>query len=146
MEFFKNLVKFKNGLTFDGSTEISTEGIFTGSNIGAYTNFASISVPKGTWLITAGVFFDGPSSPNPGFKEIAVSEFSGSTTTDHKTGRNRAIWKSSSSSGPTTNPYLTITHRVSVTGSSKTFYLKAFDQVGTNANGSQYYIEAVRIR
>lgn len=127
-----------------GSKLVADTTIVTGSgtfgaptNIGNFTNVTSFSLSPGRWLITASNTFGGVTGPTAGLKEIVISAFSGTTTTDHVLMVNRVVH--SINGTQTFDPVLQVTWITNV-ASTTTHYLKIKDSGGTTHSGSYGYI------
>ena len=124
------------------TTRISSNGRTTATNIGAYTNIATIPLTSGgTWIIRASSGFDGASDTNASQKLMAISAYSGAGSNDHVVGVNETEFTVVSNGQ--VKPTLYAQYIVNI-GAPQTYYLKVQDSVGTSHSGNWGW-EALRI-
>lgn len=131
-----------------GSKLAADTGIVSGSgtfgaptNIGNFTNVTSFSLTTGRWIVYASNNFGGTTGPTAGLKEIVLSKFTTTTTTDHVLGVNRIVM--SVNSNQTFEPIMHVHWVIDITG-TETIYLKIKDSGGTTHQGTYGY-QAVRV-
>ena len=102
---------------------------------------ATVTLTAGVWLILANVSLGGSVSTADNSKTIAVSEFSGTTTTDHLFGVN-----SSNALNPTVSNDSSSYIQFSVNNiGTKTYYLKIFLGASSATSVIQFNFQAIRI-
>jgi hypothetical protein len=102
---------------------------------------ATVTLTAGVWLILANVSLGGSVSTADNSKTIAVSEFSGTTTTDHLFGVN-----SSNALNPTVSNDSSSYIQFSVNNiGTKTYYLKIFLGASSATSVINFNFQAIRI-
>lgn len=119
-----------------------------GSNV--WTDLSSIILPEGTHELTAVLVSDVTADGNGGVMHLALSEHSGTTTTDHVIGDNEVFQRQGNQVSVTSanNAYITESIpkvRVTVPSGGKTYYIKAKKNGGTLNQRVGYKMTARKI-